>query len=959
MPGGAAKVRLGTGPGIEAERLLLERGPHLARIAELVEAAREGSGSCLLVRGAAGIGKTELLHEVRGAAATAGCLVMTARGGLLEREMPFGTAQQLLEPRLRTLSQDDREALLRAAPVGAKAALGFDSSEDGDTPSDAFAVIHGLYWLCVTLAERAPAVVILDDAHWSDAPSLRWVDYLARRVGELPILLVLAARPAEAGAENELVEAIAAEPSTEVLALPPLGEASVARLVRSHLGEGDDEFCRACHRATGGNPFLVRELLRAARADRLEPVEANAGRVGELGSSVIAHSVLVRLARQGPAPTALALAVAVLGANAVLADAAALAGLGAEEAIGAADTLRAADILDVSDRLDFVHPLVRAAVCQELGPARRSADHLRAARLLASHGASGDQVALHLLSAFPGRDPWVVAALRTAARQALTAGAPDAAVRYLQRALDEPAGDDDRPAVLFELGVALSPLDPATAVEHLRRALDLGVEAEFRTEVAVRLAKALAHSDQPGEGVTTLERVIAEVGPQHPALRLRLEAELGLWSAFWPDDPARAEHRERLHRVAASVTGSSLDERVILGFRAWDEVVGLGSVTEALAFADRASAEGISFANYEFAVTVSVSYMYCDALARAHEELSKGIADLRRLQWHVLVAFAHAQRAHVGLRQGALLDAEADARTSWELARQLGPGVPAWWYAVINLIQVLVARGHVAEADGLITGEGLADQLPDALIFPLPRVVRAQVRLAQGRLDEGVDELLAVGAWEEARGFLNPSWSPWRMLAAPALSALGRHAEAEALSTEALRRARAFGAPWALGLALRADGLVRGGDEGIELLGESVTVLAASPCRHEHAVSLVELGAALRRSKQVTEARPPLRQGLDAAERCGATGLARRAESELTASGARPRRRLVSGRDSLTASERRVVQLADEGLGNNEIARVLFVSRKTVEKHLANAYLKLGITSRAGLRGALTEDAGP
>jgi DNA-binding CsgD family transcriptional regulator len=196
---------------------------------------------------------------------------------------------------------------------------------------------------------------------------------------------------------------------------------------------------------------------------------------------------------------------------------------------------------------------------------------------------------------------------------------------------------------------------------------------------------------------------------------------------------------------------------------------------------------------------------------------------------------------------------------------------------------------------------------------------------------------------------------PWRSEAAIAALKLARGEQAHELAHEELRRARVVGSPRVLGTALRGAGLVAGGTPGIALLEEAVEVLERSPARLELARALVDLGGAQRRARQQTTARETLRVGLDAAYRCGAAGLAAQARAELVAAGARPRRPALSGVQALTPSERRVCELAADGLTNREIAQALFVSTKTVEFHLRNAYLKLRIRSRRELGGALDE----
>ena len=158
-----------------------------------------------------------------------------------------------------------------------------------------------------------------------------------------------------------------------------------------------------------------------------------------------------------------------------------------------------------------------------------------------------------------------------------------------------------------------------------------------------------------------------------------------------------------------------------------------------------------------------------------------------------------------------------------------------------------------------------------------------------------------------------------------------------------------FGAPRALGVALRVAGSARGGDAGLRLLGESVAALRGSPALLERAHSLAELGAALRRSGGRAAAREPLAEALDLAARCGARPLAARAREELKATGARPRRAWRTGVEALTPSELRVARLAAEGRSNREIAHELYVTLKTIEGHLARAYAKLGIEGRGQL----------
>ena len=206
-------------------------------------------------------------------------------------------------------------------------------------------------------------------------------------------------------------------------------------------------------------------------------------------------------------------------------------------------------------------------------------------------------------------------------------------------------------------------------------------------------------------------------------------------------------------------------------------------------------------------------------------------------------------------------------------------------------------------------------------------------------------------------GHTNPpaSFPAWRSLAALEHHALGETVEAGTLAQEEVELARAWGAPRTLGRALRILGLIEGGDDGIALIREAVAVLEPSPARLEHAYALTNLGAASTRANHRAEARDYLRRALELAQRSGATLLIEVAHEELIATGARPRRVDLSGAAASTPSERRIAAMAAEGLSNREIAQALFVTTRTVEMHLSNAFRKLGVSSRTQLPTALAE----
>jgi DNA-binding CsgD family transcriptional regulator len=273
--------------------------------------------------------------------------------------------------------------------------------------------------------------------------------------------------------------------------------------------------------------------------------------------------------------------------------------------------------------------------------------------------------------------------------------------------------------------------------------------------------------------------------------------------------------------------------------------------------------------------------------------------------------------------------------------------------SVAVLVETLVERGELAEADEIL-GPLSFEAEGDTIIAANLCLSRSRLRLAQRRHDAGLADALRAGAIATRTGLIAPSVLPWRSQAALALAALGDREGAERRAGEEVLLARAFGAPRTLGVALRAAALATGGGAEAEgLLREAVSALAAAGARLEEARAEVDLGAMLRRDNRRAEARSLLGRGLDTADRLDAPPLARYAETELRATGARPRRVRLTGAEALTASERRVAELAAEGLTNRQIAQALFITARTVEGHLTHVFQKLSVRSRDDLAGAL------
>src|SRR5436305_8075453 len=294
---------------------LLEREAELAAVEAMLGAAQSGEGRLVVVEGSAGMGKTRLLAETRALAVAAEFEVLTARGGELEGEFAFGIVRQLFEAPLAAATEDERNELLSgAAALSASLFTSAPTSSSGDAAESSFAMLHGLYWLAANLAARKPTLLVVDDLHWADEPSLRWLTYLARRVEGLPLLLLAGTRPPEQANSPTLVSELFSDPAAVAIRPGKLGSESAAALARERLGvEPDPVFAAALQAGSGGNPLFLVALLDALWQEGISPTSDQATYVIELGPQAIARGIAARLARLPAEPARLLRAAATLG----------------------------------------------------------------------------------------------------------------------------------------------------------------------------------------------------------------------------------------------------------------------------------------------------------------------------------------------------------------------------------------------------------------------------------------------------------------------------------------------------------------------------------------------------------------------------------------------------------------------------------------------------------------------
>jgi DNA-binding CsgD family transcriptional regulator len=484
---------------------------------------------------------------------------------------------------------------------------------------------------------------------------------------------------------------------------------------------------------------------------------------------------------------------------------------------------------------------------------------------------------------------------------------------------------------------------------------ELERDPHLLTSWAVELASWLWFGGRPEQATALLERAIAAAEQEGDVdLAVQLETQLIMFVQMRPREGQARLSRYR-GRLAPDSTGGRL--AAALGAR-W--AMADDSAEAAVELARRALRDGRIVAEHPELLALSqavLTLLFADRLDEAQTVTDQVVAGSRRRgEAH---AAALCMRAWLALARGDLKAADADAHQAMDVARMRG-FVAEFPLVAAVLIEVLTARGELREAEAALSANGIAGPLPETNWLSTTLFARGRLRLAQGRNEEALEDLVELQRRLEQWGLAGMLIMQAGAYAAFALAALGEPERGRKLAAAELVHARRWGAPSVVARALRALGATTRGSERIAVLEEAVAVLDGSPVRLERAHALCDLGAALRRANRRADAREPLRGALELARHCGAAGLAKRAHDELQASGEKVRRHTPFGIESLTPSERRIAELAASGMTNRQIAQHLYLTVKTIEAHLSAAYDKLGIRSRRLLADALRADgAGP
>ncbi|MEV0449778.1 LuxR C-terminal-related transcriptional regulator [Streptomyces sp. NPDC050600] len=939
---------------------------------ELLSALPEviaGKGRVALVEGAAGMGRSTLLDRLAEVGRGQGMTVLRAQCGPHERDFTFGLTRQLF----RAVSPETR---VRAAP----------------SAGWMFGVFEGLFEQVALLARQSPFLMVVDDFHHADRESAQWVDFLARRINEVPVFLALASDPCVPSTHGGLETELALRPGSRAVALEPLTVPMVEQRVRTVLGRtADAVFVQECHAMSGGNPKLLSLLLREFARQAIAPVAERLPRATEAASPLLLDTLLTWLERYGEEVGAVARVFALLGEDDTPGLLQQLTGLSDRAVLSALTVLERIGLVRHDGRRGFVHVLGRQAVVSDLSPAERSAVLGRAALALHARQAPHDRVARLIVAAGHGEgdgagdgtggggggrgEAWQVDVLRSAASAASASGALETAVGYLRHAVAIAGSEAQRAELLVEVGVLEASVDIPSSVRHLDAARGLIDDPERRLRCLPLLAQGLFQCGLAEAAVELLDELAAELPPGETDALYRITGQRAMsmlavgigeggstpWTAGGRGPCAGGASATGggpaggvgpCGRPLELVSGETPGERVFLAALGLRTSMELGGADKAARLAVRALRHLDAEHEPAWAAALAVKVLrHADRLEAAGRAVDSFTAcDLGaqpRTMRAVLLAEAALVRHRLGDLPAAVFHAEEALRLLPEPHLYSG-------FVAAAAMTVLFDRGG---ADAARDVERRFRNSPKNWLWPYFLVARAQVREADGQLRAALHDLAECGTLLARYGGDNPARVRWRSPAALLHHRLGQDEEARRLADEETALARRWGAPLVTARALRTVAMVGEPSRRAALLAESVAALDGSADRLELARSLTALGTALHEDGRTAEGRQVLRRALGIAQVASAQYLAEQAYQELLSTGARPRRFSQVGQHALTASQRRVADLAARGLSNEEIASRLYIAQRTVEFHLTHVYRKLGIRGRTELARTLDGSA--
>ena len=933
-------------------RRICGREAEIRALGEALDRVAASGPAIVLVEGEAGIGKTRLLAEALQDARSRGMQVAAGRAEELERTRPFGVlaaafgcARSSPDPRRAAIA-----GLLAAPAAGEQGPITVTSD-----PGLRFRVVDAFTDLAEELALAGPLVLGLDDLQWADPSSLLTVSVLARRLAGLSVGLIGCLRPTPRSPEMDRLAGTLEAAGARYLTLHPLTGQAVSVLVAQAVAAEPGSRLLAQLAGAAGNPLFITELLGALAQE--EAITAAGGRA-EVAETVLPPTLRLTILRRVsflPEPALQALrSASILGSGFSLTDLATVTGRSAVDlSVVLGEAIRAGVLDDDGARLRFRHDLIRDAIYQDLAGSVRRSLHREAGQRLARAGAPSLQVAEHLARGATPGDPEAVTWLARAARQA-AARSPEVAADLLGRAAGLMApGDPGRDGLLAERASSLMWAGRITDAEAACRSL-LGRDHDRSVEDIVRvcLGHALLARGRARDGLGELERAC-----QSPVLTGAERAEAQAWASFARlfladlDGAAAAAAHARPAAVAArDHVATSIAMATLAMTSLWS-----GHLPEALQIID-------------------------DAVLLADQSPGR-----RGHRFPV-----HIPRGYVLVELDRLDEVRSTIESGLRLSEEVGVGWPLPVYYAVRALERFLS-GHWDDAVAEIeTGRGLVDAPGESFRPVLGRSVEALIRLHRNDLPGARDAAgAAPGDLSGAGPGYGANWFAWAQAllleadgeCADALATLGDYwdrcvrrgfaLEYPVIGPDLVRLALAAGdagrarevaaavagvasgnqVPWIAGAAVRCQGLA---EDDAGLLDAAVSACARGSRPLELGLTCEDAGAAFARQGNTDRAGQLLDQAIAVFERLGAARDLARAEARLRQMGVRRGRRVThrraqSGWPSLTPSERAVVDLVAEGLSNPQIGQRLYVSRRTVQTHLAHVFAKLHITSRAQL----------
>ncbi|MCM3883320.1 LuxR family transcriptional regulator [Frankia sp. R82] len=904
------------------------------------------NGQIALVAGPAGIGKSALLRIYSERAVAAGIRPLRATGCTERNSLPFRLTRQLFSEFAGDLRYDH----LVTRAIDNYVTLALDHSDEEELAAAYSRVLGGIEVFLRDLGTRGPVLVLVDDAGRADSASQRCLIDIMQRITFLRALIVLTEPTGEAAWGNPAASRVFLQPQVTRIRLPPLSPEDVALIMARQTGAGGTiQVARAVHRATGGNPLLVRALIEDHQAALGQRVATST--TEPVAGLAFERAVLSCLERAGPAALDVAQAVAVLDGCGQPDRISRLLGCPADAVDQGLRVLEQAGLLE---NLSLRHPAARQAVAADIPVDRRLELHRRAAVLLHHDGARAVDIARHLVAARHTEDIWVLPVLRVAAAEAEADDQLAHAVEFLQHAARACSAESERSAVLLDAAKVDWQLNPSTTFHYLPPLIAAARKGHLVGRRAVDLVSALAWHGRLAEASAALVHVSeasARRGGQaatdpdvgrlllfctYPGLMDQVN-QASIASAAQRLDPATTDPVERAAlALAAVVTGRGH----ALGSTEADHLLQNAPLTDT----------GI-----EAVMSAALVLIYTDHLAAATtgtDILSTHPTISRSNTWRAMVS---GLQAEIALRRGDLPNAERHARTALTDVTPHGWGV-GLGAPLASMLLAMVCMGRLTEA-----ARWLTTPVPEAMFqtrFGLHYLhARGHFYLATGRLHAALADFSTCGDLMVRWGMDVSGLVAWRTGAAEAYLRMGqpdrsRHLAEEQLAREGFTNSRTSGNAFRLLAAVSAP------DERLSLLRQSVEVLRQVGARVDLARAMADLSMAYHGSGNIAQARSVSR---------GARLLANQSRAEAILEP--PRQRAGRGHeescgaarqyppavvDALTDAERRVAALAALGHTNGEIADRLYVTTSTVEQHLTRVYRKLNVRSRADLPAVLS-----